>query len=298
MKANWAGNVEYSAARYSSPSSLAELQSVVASSDHVHAVGAGHSFSRIADTTGTLISLDRMPRVFSVGSTVRVDAGMRLAKLAALLDASDLALHSMPSLPHITVAGAVTTATHGSGDTCGSLASAVRSLELVTATGDVVTVSGADLAGTVVSLGGLGVIVSVSLEVLPAFQVSQQVWEGVPWETLVSDLDAVFASAYSVSAFVSWPDSVSVWAKSRVGAPPADLSWTGGRPAPGPRHPVPTQSAEHCTQQGGVPGPWHERLPHFRAEFTPSVGAELQTEYFVPRSRAAAALTALSALSP
>jgi alditol oxidase len=294
MATNWAGNVTYSSASIATPATLDELRSVVAAAPQVHAVGAGHSFSRIADTTGVLVSLDRMPADLSVGSTVRVPAGMRLAALASWLHSQDLALHAMPSLPHITIAGAVATATHGSGDRHGSLASAVRSIDLVTASGDVVTLSS---PGAVVSFGALGVVSSVELAVVPTYSVAQQVWETVPWPALLEGLDAIFASASSVSAFVDWAGGgARLWVKS-VDTPP-DLSWTGASPASGPRHPIVGQPTENCTLQGGVPGPWHERLPHFRAEFTPSVGAELQSEYFVPRSRAASALAALASLAP
>ncbi|GLZ28487.1 putative xylitol oxidase [Lentzea sp. NBRC 105346] len=288
MKTNWAGNVAYSATRFASPTSLSELHAVVNESAQVHVVGAGHSFSRVADTPGTLASLEAMPREFRVGDTVHVSAGMRLAELATRLHAAGLALPTMPSLPHITVAGAVATATHGSGDAHGSLASSVRSFTLLS--GRIAE------PGAVVSLGALGVVTSVELEAVPAFEVEQHVWETVPWEVLLGHLDEIFASAYSVSAFVSWPAGARLWVKRRVSDPPAELGWTGAVRATSPRHPVPGQPADSCTQQLGVPGPWHERLPHFRADFTPSVGDELQSEYFVPRTRAVAALRALSAL--
>jgi alditol oxidase len=124
--------------------------------------------------------------------------------------------------------------------------------------------------------------------------VEQRVYRDMPWEVLVDHLEQVLTSAYSVSAFTTWRGTAEVWVKRRTGDPPADLSWTGAREASEPRHPVPGQPAEYTTQQLGVPGRWHERLPHFRAEFTPSVGAELQSELFVGAADAPAALRALA----
>ncbi len=290
MTTNWAGNVTFTAAEVVTPTSADDLRAIVRGAAAVHVVGTGHSFSPIADTTGTLVSLSAMPPVFEVsGLTARVGAGMTLAQLAPLLDDAGLALHTMPSLPHITIAGAVATATHGSG--LQSLAGAVRSLEVMRADGSVVELTS---PGAVVSMGGLGVVVSVTLDVVPSFQVAQTVYEDVAWTTLLGSLDQILDSAYSVSAFVDWRGGATLWVKQRVG----DGSYAyPGRPADGPRHPVSGQPASRCTEQGGVPGPWHERLPHFRAEFTPSVGEELQTEYFVPRTRAVTALRALAEMS-
>lgn len=299
MSTNWAGNFTFSAARTAHPTSVEEVRAAVKAADSARVVGAGHSFSTIADTTGTLISLDGMPEVFEVGSgSVRVGAGMRLARLAELLHAAGLALPAMPSLPHITIIGACATATHGSGNDIPSLASLVRSLDLVAADGGVITLSRGDAGfdGAVVALGSLGVVVAVELDVVPTFDVEQRIYENMPFEALVANVDAVFAGAYSVSAFTTWQGVAHVFVKQRADAAGHDLTWTGATPATEPRHPVPGQPALHCTTQLGVPGPWHERLPHFRADFTPSVGRELQSEYFVAREHAADALTALHGL--
>ncbi|MFC3897778.1 FAD-binding protein [Lentzea rhizosphaerae] len=290
MRTNWAGNVTFTAAQVVEPTSADELRATVRGSSAVHVVGSGHSFSPIADTAGTLVSLSEMPQVFEVdGSTVRVSAGTTLATLAVLLESSGLALHTLPSLPHITIAGAIATATHGSGSR--SLAGAVRSVEVMRGDGSVVELTS---AGAAVSLGGLGVVTTVTLDVVPSFQVEQTVYEDVAWTTLLTSLEQIFDGAYSVSAFVDWQGGATLFVKHRVGDPAFGFP---GRAADGPRHPVVGQPPVHCTLQGGVPGPWHERLPHFRAEFTPSVGEELQTEYFVPRTRAVTALRALAEMS-
>ncbi len=290
MRTNWAGNITFTAAQTVTPTSADDLRALVRGSSAVHVVGSGHSFNTIADTAGTQVSLSGMPASFDVsGSSVRVGAGMTLAELAVRLEGAGLALHTMPSLPHITVAGAIATATHGSGSH--SLAGAVRSVEVMRADGSEVELTS---AGASVSLGGLGVVTAVTLDVVPSFEVAQTVYEDVAWTTFLVQLDQIFAGAYSVSAFVDWQGGATLFVKHRVGDPPFAFP---GRPATAPVHPVPGQPALHCTVQGGVPGPWHERLPHFRAEFTPSVGEELQTEYFVPRTRAVTALRALAEMS-
>ncbi|WP_394620741.1 FAD-binding protein [Lentzea sp. JNUCC 0626] len=290
MSTNWAGNVTFSSAQVVSPATADDLRAIVRGSSAVHVVGSGHSFSPVADTTGVLVSLAAMPEVFEVsGRTVRVSAGMTLASLAVKLEAEGLALHTMPSLPHITVAGAIATATHGSGSR--SLAGAVRSVEVLRGDGSVVELTS---AGAPVSMGGLGVVLTVTLDVEPSFQVAQTVYEDVAWTTLLVQMEQIFGGAYSVSAFVDWQGGATIFAKHRVGEPEFLFP---GRPATEPVHPVPGQPGSRCTVQGGVPGPWHERLPHFRAEFTPSVGEELQTEYFVPRTRAVTALRALAEMS-
>ncbi|WP_086667240.1 FAD-binding protein [Lentzea kentuckyensis] len=290
MKTNWAGNVTFTAAQAVAPTSADDLRAIVRGSSAVHVVGSGHSFSPVADTTGTLVSLTAMPEVFEVsGRSVRVGAGLTLAQLAPRLFDAGLALHTLPSLPHITIAGAVATATHGSGSR--SLAGAVTAVEVMRADGSTVDLTS---AGAPVSLGGLGVITTVTLDVVPSFEVAQTVYEDVAWTTLLVQAEQIFDGAYSVSAFIDWQGGATLFVKHRVGDEPFDFP---GRPADGPRHPVVGQPPAHCTLQGGVPGPWHERLPHFRAEFTPSVGQELQTEYFVPRTRAVTALRALAEMS-
>jgi xylitol oxidase len=196
------------------------------------------------------------------------------------------------------VAGACSTGTHGSGDGNGPLADAVSGITFVDARGELVTLTreDPDFAGSVISLGALGVTVSLTLDVQPSYQISQVVYDGLSVERLGSNLDEVMGSAYSVSAFTDWVDpDVMVWRKRReLGA--LDPEWLGAHLADGPRHPIKVMPADYATQQGGVPGPWNERLPHFRLEFTPSNGDELQSEYFVPRERAAEAFEVLRAL--
>ncbi|MER6754055.1 FAD-binding protein [Micromonospora echinofusca] len=295
---NWAGNVRYAARRHHAPSSLDELRRLVAGSERLRVVGTGHSFNRLGDTTGDLVSLAGLPGTVALDPdrrAVTVPAAMRYGDLASWLHGRGYALANLASLPHISVAGAIATGTHGSGETIGNLASAVAGLELVTADGDLLSVDraadGDTFAGMVVSLGALGVVTRVTLDVVPTFDIRQYVRLGLPRPAL----DAALASAYSVSVFTDWRSSRlrEVWVKQRADAAPLPADWLDTTPADGQRHPVPGMPARNCTPQLGEPGPWHERLPHFRLGFTPSSGDELQSEYHVPRASAAAALAAL-----
>ncbi|GAA1774879.1 FAD-binding protein [Streptomonospora arabica] len=306
---NWAGNIGFAAERLHHPSTVAEVQAAVARAERARALGSGHSFNAVADTPGDLVSLARLPRTMELDTaagTVQVGAGVRYAELAQWLQERGRALHNLGSLPHISVAGSVATATHGSGDANGNLATAVEALELVTAEGDLVSLSraenGAEFDGAVVALGALGIVTAMTLRTEPDFDVAQSVYEGLPLEALDEDFDAITGAAYSVSLFTRWRDPVvdQVWLKHRVGGgPPAGGAdgFFGARPADGPRHPVPEMSAEHSTRQLGVAGPWSERLPHFRPGSPPSsAGEELQAEYLLPRGAAVAALRALEPL--
>ncbi|MFI7573930.1 FAD-binding protein [Micromonospora sp. NPDC049497] len=295
---NWAGNVHYAARRFHEPASLDELRRLVAGSDRLRVVGTGHSFNRLGDTTGDLVSLAALPGAVELdpdAATVTVPAATRYGDLATLLHERGYALANLASLPHISVAGAVATGTHGSGERLGSLAAAVAGLELVTGEGDLVTIdreSDPDtLSGAVVSLGALGVVTRVTLDVVPTFALRQYVRLGLSRAAL----DAALGSAYSVSVFTDWrtPALREVWLKQRAEDPPPEADWLGTAAADHPRHPVAGLSAEHCTPQLGAAGPWHERLPHFRLGFTPSSGEELQSEYLVPRTAAADVLAAL-----
>jgi alditol oxidase len=285
------------------------LRSVVADGTRVRVLAAGHSFSPIADTSGDLLSLDDLPRTVRIDperACVTATAAIRYGELAARLDREGFALHNLASLPHISVAGACATGTHGSGNGNGGLATAVAALEMVTADGDLVSVSrdsgvGRDngwFAGMVVALGALGVVTSMTLDIEPAFTVRQWVYEGLSRSRLNAHFDEIFASAYSVSVFTDWrpPYTGRVWLKQRDSWTPPPR-WLDARLAEVPLHPVPGMDPAHTTQQLGVPGPWHERLPHFRPEYTPSSGDELQSEYLVPRELAVPALAALDPIA-
>ena len=303
---NWAGNYRYHAAEVATPGSVAEVQELVSRSSQLKALGTRHSFNGIADTDAIQVSLERLNRVLHLDrerQAVKVEGGIRYGDLCGYLHEQGYALRNLASLPHISVAGAVATGTHGSGDRNGCLSTAVRGLEIVTADGSLKTLSrddaDSDFAGAVVSLGGLGIVTAITLDLVPAFDVRQYVYEGLPLDRLEEHLDDLFSCAYSVSLFTDWKAAAfnQVWVKRAEAAESgAPTELFGAAAAREHLHPVPGHGAEHCTEQLGICGPWHERLPHFRMGFTPSSGEELQSEYFVPRERAYEALCAIERL--
>ncbi len=301
---NWAGSHTYTAERLHRPASLAELRAIVAGAPRVRVLGSRHSFTDIADSA-ELVSLEDLPAAIAVdraAGTVSVGGATRYGELAEALKAEGLALHNLASLPHISVAGAIATATHGSGTGNGNLATAVAGLELVTSTGETVTArrGDADFDGLVVGLGALGAVTRVTIDVEPAYEVRQRVFEGLGWPALDEHFDAITRSGYSVSVFTRWNETVDqVWVKSRVtGAPEeARAELFGAVPATVERHPILGLDPIHCTPQLGVPGAWSDRLPHFRMGFTPSAGEEIQSEYHLPRRHAGAAIAALRELA-
>ncbi|RAP77220.1 FAD-binding protein [Paenibacillus montanisoli] len=302
---NWAGNYTYGAIGLLVPESMSQLQEMVSRSGRMKTLGTRHSFNGIADSSGTHVSLQKMNRVLEIDfneGKVTVEGGIRYGELCGYLHANGLALHNLASLPHISVAGACATATHGSGDRNGNLATAVSAMTLVKADGEAVRLTRGqpEFEGAVVGLGALGVVANLTLEVVPAFQISQRVYENLPLANLEQHLDDIFSSAYSVSLFMDWKRPVfnQVWLKHRTdeAAGYDEPEFFGATLATAKLHPVPGLSAENCSEQLGVSGPWFERLPHFRMNFMPSAGEELQSEYFVPRSHAYEALLAIDSL--
>ena len=298
-RTNWAGNIAFGAPDFYRPSSLSELQAVVARSGRIRVLGTGHSFNDIADSPGAQVTLAGLPAEVSVDSArslARVATGLSYAQIVDRLDKQGFALRNLASLPHISVAGACATATHGSGAANQNLASAVASQTLVTADGDLVELARED--GAVVHLGALGVVSNLVLELVPSFDLSQCVYEDLPLDTLDDHFDELMASGYSVSMFTDWRASrlTQLWIKQPPGlpSPVTQEPWFTASPALSARNPVPGAPPENCTEQLGVPGRWHDRLPHFRAEFKPSAGDELQSEYLLPVAQAVPALHALN----
>jgi xylitol oxidase len=300
---NWAGNYRYRARALHRPESHDELRRLLAGTARIRVLGSRHSFNDVPDSD-ELVSLEALPREVEVDAeagTVTLSAGTRYGDLAPALDAAGVALHNLASLPHISVAGAVGTGTHGSGERLGNLATAVAALELVTSDGEVVRAArgDADFAGMVVHLGTLGALTRVTLDVQPAFQVRQRVFEGLEWGALFEHFDAIIAAGESVSVFTRLRERVDqVWVKSRVADGPEEVraDLFGARAATEERHPILGMDPVNCTRQLGVPGPWWDRLPHFRMGFTPSNGDEIQTEYHLAREQAAPAIEALRGL--
>jgi xylitol oxidase len=297
---NWAGNVTYSTERIVRPRTIEEAQELVAAESAVRALGTRHSFSRLADADGVLLSTEHLNRVLEVGGqTATVEAGVRYGELGVRLLEHGLAVPNYASLPHISVGGAMATATHGSGVANQSLSSAVSALDLVGADGSLRTIRRGDdeFDGAVVALGALGIVVRVTLDLVPAFELRQVVYENLPWSAVEADLERILAGAYSVSLFTRWTEAGvdQVWVKSTED-PGRD--YFGARAATAPLNPVPGSSPENCTEQLGVPGPSGDRLPHFRLGFTPSGGDELQSEFVVAREHASAVVAELRRLGP
>ena len=305
---NWAGNLTYGTKRLQEAASIEEIRSVVRSEKKVKALGTRHCFNSIADSRENLLSILPMHGVVALdadGHTVTVDAGITYGQLCPQLDSKGFALHNLASLPHISVAGACSTATHGSGERNGNLATAVSAIEFVTASGEVVKLSrksdGEVFPGAVVGLGALGVITRLTLDIQPTYSVRQFVYENLPLSQMKDHFDEIQASGYSVSLFTDWQKQRinELWIKSRAGDGEAFASpqeFFGARLATRNLHPIAELSAENCTEQMGVPGPWYDRLPHFRMGFMPSAGKELQSEYFVPRRNAIDAILAVERL--
>jgi alditol oxidase len=305
---NWAGNLEYSTDRLYAATSLQQIRDYVKKENKLKVLGTRHCFNNIADSKDSLLSLKPMNEVIAIdpaARTVTVAAGITYGQLCPYLDGKGFALHNLASLPHISVAGACTTATHGSGEKNGNLATAVSGLEIVTASGDTLKLSrerdGETFRGAVVGLGALGVITTVTLDIQPTYMMRQYVYENLPLSEVKDHFDAIESSAYSVSLFTDWQKKRinEVWIKSRVEEGQefkATPEFLGAKLATRNLHPIAELSAENCTEQMGVPGPWYERLPHFRMGFTPSAGKELQSEYFVPRQHAVEAILAVERL--
>ena len=304
---NWAGNITYSTDHVHSPANLDEVRSIVKSCNKLRAVGSRHSFNRIADSNQNQISLEHLSQIEidDNARTVTVGAGVKYGQLAPVIDARGFALHNLASLPHISVAGAIATATHGSGIHNGNLATAVRALEIVTANGDTLHLSrdkdGDQFLGAVVGLGAVGIVTRVTLDLVPTFQVAQTVYQNLSFSELEHNFDAIFGVGYSVSLFTDWQhhQATQVWIKRKLQPGEKHESapdFYGARRATEKLHPITGHPAESCTEQQGIPGPWYERLPHFKMNFTPSSGRELQTEYFVPREHGYEAILAVEKL--
>ncbi|HEV3252129.1 MAG TPA: FAD-binding protein [Puia sp.] len=305
---NWAGNIEYSTGRLYYPETTDQVRELVKKYSKLKVLGTRHCFNSIADSTENLISLKKLDQVVELDPktlTVKVGPGITYGQLGPYLHTRGFALHNLASLPHISVAGACSTATHGSGIKNGNLATAVSEIEMITAGGDLLRLSGKkdgeQFQSAVVSLGALGVITGITLDIQPTYRVKQVVYENLPMAHLQGHFDEILSSGYSVSLFTDWQSENinEVWIKTRV-AEGENLElkpeFFGAKLATKNLHPIVNLSAENCTEQMGISGPWYDRLPHFRMGFTPSSGKELQAEYFVPYHNAVEAILAVARL--
>lgn len=305
---NWAGNYQYKAQQLLQPDSIEKLQELIGNSQNVHILGSRHSFNNIADSSGDLISLENFTDVISLdkkAQTVTVGGGIRYGDLAQYLHDRGYALHNLASLPHISVPGACATATHGSGINNGNLATAISAIEIVTPNGELVSLASDknadEFKGAVVGLGGLGAVATITLDIEPTYQMKQHVYLDLSVKHLEDHFDDIMSRGYSVSFFTDWQDGTinQVWVKERIEKEEptqAEPQLFDATLAEEHMHPIGGVSAENCTRQLGMPGPWHQRLPHFRMDFTPSAGEELQSEFFIPREHAFEAITKLNKL--
>lgn len=295
----WAGTYDFTAPRLVDAADIDEVRAAVVAGGPVRALGTRHSFHDLADSTGTLVTVTGIPAdpmLDEERREVTVGAGTRYGVLARWLEDRGWALHNLGSLPHISIGGATATGTHGSGHGNGGLATAIRALEYVDARGERVTarIGDPDFPALAVGLGAFGIVVRITLAVEPSYRMRQDVFAGLTWDAFLADPDAVTGAAYSVSVFTTWQDDLvgDVWVKSR-------LDRVGEIAGASRRDQIAelVGSTTNLTEQGGVEGAWCDRLPHFRLDGTPSNGDEIQTEYFVARSDAVAALSAVRGLA-
>ena len=294
---NWAKSFRYSFRDCLYPASVDELCAMVAAATQVKVLGSRHSFNAISDGEVAMVlsGIPLDPQVAPDRRTVSISGHATYGDLAQFLAGHGLAVHNLASLPHISIAGAIATATHGSGAGNRNLATGVAGLDFVVADGSIRTIARGDpdFEGMVVHLGALGVVARVTLDVQPAFEISQSVHEGLGEHALVDNLDAILDGGYSVSIFKTWTDrDAQIWVKDKATAN-FEASRFGTRPASVKRHPILALDPVNTTDQLSVPGPWSDRLPHFKLGFTPSNGDEIQSEFHLPRRHGAAAVEAL-----
>ncbi|WP_181832568.1 FAD-binding protein [Bosea caraganae] len=301
---NWAGNYAFTAARLDRPSSIDELRRLIAASPRIRAVGTRHSFNGIADTPGVMVDLSGIAPDIVIDRarlTVTVGAGTSYSVLIDRLQQEGLALHNLASLPHISIAGAVATATHGSGDRNQTLASAVAGLELVASDGSVrhVVRGDPDFPAVVVGLGAFGIVSRVTLDVGPSFDIRQDSFVDMPWDDLLGNFDALTSAAYSVSIFTKWSAATAgrIWLKTRLDVPEPEIASL--RLRPGPPYAVPATSPDPLARLNpfGVPGPWSERLAHSPPHLPPTPAEQIQSEYLIARPRFAEAVAIIRAMA-
>jgi xylitol oxidase len=298
---NWSGTYQFTAREVIAAQTVGEVQRAVAKAagGRVRALGTRHSFNDLADNGATLVDVTGIapdPVIDAAAGTVTAGAGMSYGALASWLQDRGWALGNLGSLPHISVAGATATGTHGSGSRNQVLSAAVAGLEYVAADGELRRARRGDegFAGMPVGLGAFGIVVRVTLDIEPSYLVRQDAYTGLRWDRALADLDAIMGAAYSVSLFTDWSGESlhAAWVKRRVESArtPVGEEFFGARRDPGVRI---IDAPEDNLTVLGVAGPWAQCLPHFRLDSTPSNGDEIQSEYFVDARHGAAALQAV-----
>jgi alditol oxidase len=306
-RTNWAGNLTYSTDNLLTPANVPELQTFISKVTKARPLGTAHCFNTIADSPHCQLSSSDFNKYISIDKsnmTVTVGAGTKYGEFCRYLDDSGFALYNLASLPHISVAGACATSTHGSGIKNGCLASSAVALEMVNGIGDIVKLNKKDNAEefniVLAGLGAFGLLTKITLKVQPTFKMNQVVYQNLPMDALKDNFIKIMSSGYSVSLFTDWRNkNVSeVWIKDiTLAGKKAEPTFYGATLATKNLHPIESLDAINCTDQMGVDGPWYERMPHFKMGFTPSSGKELQAEYFVPIEHAYAAFMAVEKLN-
>lgn len=308
-RTNWAGNLTYSTDNLYTLETVDELQEIIKKHKKIRGLGTKHSFNAIADSSKNQVSTSKLNKIISLDkekNTVTVEAGIKYGELCTYLDENGYALHNLASLPHISIAGACATSTHGSGIMNGSLATAVSAIEFVNAAGDIVSLSKEkepeEFSGAIVGLGAIGIVTKMTLDLLPTFKMKQVVYRNMPMSELEKNFESIMSAGYSVSLFTDWKNKNinQVWIKSKAtDNESASIApeFHGAKAATKNMHPLEDLSAENCTEQLGVAGPWYERMPHFRMGFTPSSGKELQSEFFIPFANAYEGMMAIEKLN-
>lgn len=303
MLANWGGNLAFEQAEVVKPKTISELAEMVRV-NKVRPVGTLHSFSPIAKGEGLLMSTANLaikPELDSDRSVVRFGAAMRFGELALFLEQNGFALRNMGSLPHISVAGAAATGTHGSGDKNQILSSSLTSFSYLNHEGELIKVEKQDplFEAFRLGLGAYGIWVEAELSIVPSFQIRQDIFLEIPWSYFLEDPSRLTSAGYSVSLFGKWGTSTisQTWVKSEVEDPRAGVPIAAIAPEQNSKRELADGVGDNLTEQGGKPGPWLHRLPHFRLDASPSAGNEIQTEYFFTRDKIAHAIEAVHSVA-
>jgi L-gulono-1,4-lactone dehydrogenase len=229
---NWAGNQRWIPAERRAPESAREVAKIVAEAHragrHVKVIGAGHSFTAAAATDGVQVTLDRLDHVVEVDHTnnrVTVGAGIRLHRLNDALADAGMAMPNLGDIDQQSLAGAIATATHGTGITLGNLATAVIGLETVTGTGEIVRcdndVEPELLRVARVGVGALGVVTEVTLQCVPAFNLHARETVEVLDDVLDSFADQTAAVNHFELYWMPGTRRCQVKRNSRTDEPPA-----------------------------------------------------------------------------
>lgn len=321
---NWCGNVRFGGTPLV-PESVEQLQEAVRlATPPIRVVGRGHSFSPLAECVGgSLLCLARLNRVLdfraptSMGSmgSITVEGGTTYSEIARFLGRQG-ALRNLPSCPQFTVAGAIATATHGSGVTHQNLAADVTMLEFVAGDGSLICYEDGETAtlleGLRVHLGCLGVVSRLTLVVCPFYEVETFCYIDVPLAPMIENLPALWTTCDSLSVWTSGfgrgPGAGTCWMVFRhfcphwkpsaavpEHTPPQELLLHGGSFLQGPVNRYCTDPHEPVTITPTGKRAWHDALTQtlHEGQETSMTTTDIQAEFFVALQHAQAAIRAV-----